>query len=736
MADGFLYVRTSVYREALPIWRAKVYIKESSLFEGSEERRILGEALRNAENEVSPFSFDISTETGEDGRTKVFAIGAPPAENSLSSDSVSADYSLVDVYVEAENFIPVRIRGVQIFAGITGELPVNLLPFLESFPEGTVEELTIPQNALSGKEDRFGISKGTPIVNDVLTEVFIPQSITVHLGVPEDETAENLSVSFTDYIKNVASSEIYPTWNENTIRANVLAQISLCLNRVYTEWYPSRGYDFQITNTTLYDQAFVKGRNIFENISRIVDELFSTYIRRIGNTEPLFARYCDGIRSTCSGMSQWGSQFLGEQGYEVLEILRYYYGENIELVTTDDIRPNNGSYPGTPLSVGSFGEAVSVIQRQLVRIRNDYPLLPPIIPVNGVYASDTAAAVKEFQSIFGLPVTGIVDRATWYEISRIYTAVKKLGEVTSEGEKEITSDSVVPGVVLGQGDSGSYVRLLQSILDYIALFYPSIPGLVIDGYFGAVTDESVRAFQRNFGLLEDGVVGKNTWAKLYEVYEELTEIVTFAGNEQLYPGSLLSEGSEGEAVRVIRRYLNTLSQFYPGIPGIAEGDVFDAELREAVIAFQLAFDLSPDGVVGPLTWTRLVEVINFLENAAGRGLISSADSVTAFSENGTESSEEEKQSADIPYEAYPGVVLRHGANGEKVSLVQRALNRLGYDNGVPLCESGFFDGSTGDAVKSFRTAHSLGDVGEVDADTWERLFAELKKAEEKNRDKI
>ena len=263
-------------------------------------------------------------------------------------------------------------------------------------------------------------------------EPFIPATITVHLGRPE-QPAENVTVSFPSYIKNVASSEIYPTWPESALIANIYAEISFALNRIYTEYYPSRGYDFDITNSTSIDQSFVYGRDIFSNISRIVDEVFNTYIRREGTVQPLFALYCDGIEVQCGGLSQWGSVDLARAGLSPFEILQYYYGGDVELVTDVPVEGARESYPGSPLMAEMFGDDVYLVQIRLNRISKNYPGIPKIARINGFFSAETEDAVRAFQRQFGLDDDGIVGRATWYAVARVYAAVKRLSDVNSEG---------------------------------------------------------------------------------------------------------------------------------------------------------------------------------------------------------------------------------------------------------------------------------------------------------------
>lgn len=344
---------------------------------------------------------------------------------------------------------------------------------------------------------------------------YVPQRITVHLGSPSSNAA-NVTVPFVDYVKNVASSEIYPTWDESALRANIFAIVSFALNRVYTEFYRSRGYDFDITNSTAFDQAFVNGRSYFENISRLVDELFNDYLRRPGFVEPLAAKFCNGTTVTCEGLSQWGSQYLAQQGFNSQQILRNYYG-NVETVLNAPVRGITSSYPGTPLRRGSSGPNVVVIQVALNRISQNYPAIPKIPAVDGIFGSRTEAAVRAFQQIFGLSADGIVGPATWNELVRLYTAVTQLAELRSQGQQFYAINWSPPNA-LAPGDSGEKVRLLQYMLSVLSTHIPSIPPLSVDGVYGQATRAAVLAAQRRFGLPETGTVGPQTWDEIYAQY--------------------------------------------------------------------------------------------------------------------------------------------------------------------------------------------------------------------------
>lgn len=432
---------------------------------------------------------------------------------------------------------------------------------------------------------------------------YIPEYITVHLG-PPDSPAQNVTVPFNEYIKNVASSEIYPTWPESAIRANIYAQISFALNRIYTEYYRSRGYDFDITNSTAYDQSFVNGRDIFENISRIVDEIFTDYISRQGTVEPLFAQYCDGTNVICDGLSQWGTVELANQGLTPYEILTYYYGNDININRDTPIRPIEESAPPRPLRPGDAGEDVRTVQLRLNRISQNYPSIPKIYPVDGVYTYEMLNAVREFQRIFDLTPDGIIGNATWYKILQIYNAVKRLNELDSEGLELSEVEKVFPEE-LSRGDTGVYVRVAQYYLAVIAQNLDTVPEIDIDGIFGPRTEAAVKAFQRDYGLPETGIIDERTWNDMYNVYRGIVESTPeyYTGVPVApYPGFVLSIGMRGNEVRLLQEYLAKLSEVYPEIPAVAVDGVFGPATRSAVMAAQQLFGLPVTGIVFALTW--------------------------------------------------------------------------------------------------------------------------------------
>lgn len=369
--------------------------------------------------------------TNESGQTETVSLPAPSINYSTEPSEVQP-YSEYNISVTASGYEPVFISGTEILPDVTAVQPVSMTPMELEGPDAPPEEdIIIPDHTLYGEyppkipEDEIKPMDESGEI--VLSRVVIPEFIIVHDGVPQDSSAPNYYVRYTDYIKNVVSSEIYATWPENTIYANTLVIMSFTLNRVYTEWYRNQGYNFTITSSTAYDQKWIHGRNIYENVSRIVDSIFSNYLSRPGVRQPIFTSYCDGNRTTCKGLSQWGSKYLGDQGYTPIEIIRYYYGSDMYINSTSYISGVPSSWPGYDLTIGSSGQKVLQLQEQLNRIAQNYPALP-IIVEDEIYGSATADSVRTFQRIFGLPATGIVDYPTWYKVSEIFVGVSRISE--------------------------------------------------------------------------------------------------------------------------------------------------------------------------------------------------------------------------------------------------------------------------------------------------------------------
>lgn len=367
--------------------------------------------------------------TDSSGIAEAVELDAPPLEYSMEPDQPQP-FSQYTLKITADGFAPVYVNGVDVFSGEISLQDVRMKPLT------VTEEITnivIPGNTLfvpfPPKIPEDAIKTVAETGQIVLSRVVVPEYVVVHDGVPNDAKAQDYYVTYRDYIKNVASSEIYSTWPEETIRANVWAIMSFTLNRVYTEWYRNKGYDFTITSSTAYDQKWSPGRNVFASISRIVDELFGDYVAKPNVKQPILTQYCDGKRVTCSGwLSQWGSKYLGDQNYAGIEILRNYYGSDVYINTAEEIAGIPASWPRVDLQVGSRGEKVRQMQEQLARISQNYPAIPTVVP-DGVFGERTKEAVEVFQRVFNLPVTGIVDYATWYKISQIFVGVTGIGEL-------------------------------------------------------------------------------------------------------------------------------------------------------------------------------------------------------------------------------------------------------------------------------------------------------------------
>ncbi|MBO5101196.1 MAG: peptidoglycan-binding protein [Clostridia bacterium] len=445
-------------------------------------------------------------------------------------------------------------------------------------------------------------------------EPIIPEEIVIHLGSP-DSDAMNVTESFASYIKNVASSEIYPTWPEQALRANILAQISVALNRFYTGFYRNRGYNFDITNSPAYDQTYVYQREIYSNISQLVDEIFNSYIRRDGNIEPLFAEFCDGVEVSCNGLEQWGSVRLAEEGLDYFSILQRYYGNDISIVENVPVGDTPALAPSVTLGIGDSGFEVELIQRRLNRISANFPGIPKIYPVDGIFGSSTENSVRKFQEVFNLTPDGLVGRATWNRIQAIYNAVKKLYTVSSEGltVEDITSRYTGE---LSSGATGDGVLTIQYYLSYIALFVQSVLSAGFDGSFGPITEASVRSFQKTYGLPETGAVNRETFNKIESVYQSFIAEIDYefySGRILPFPGRILRPGTEGNDVRALQEYLNFIAESYPEIPKVNVDGIFGSATAEQVRVFKEIFNLTgePDRV-SAATWNAVTSVYDDL----------------------------------------------------------------------------------------------------------------------------
>lgn len=445
----------------------------------------------------------------------------------------------------------------------------------------------------------------------------IPSYVTVHLG-PPDSNAPNVTVPFADYIKNVASSEIFPTWPESAIRANIYAQTSFTLNRIFTDYYRSRGYNFDITNSIGIDQSFVNGRDIFDNISTIVDEIFNDYVVMGDSVEPYFTAYCDGREIRCEGLEQWGTVDLANQGLTPFEILQYYYGDNINIVTNAPIGDRSSTWDGRTLGYGAIGNSVQQIQIRLNRISKNYPAIPKIYPVNGIFDTSTENAVRAYQRAFNLREDGLIGKETWYSIQRTYTAVKRLNDLASEG----LSRDEVTGIfnsVLSVGDTGSEVYELQYLLALVGEYNNEVQAPSIDGVFGEGTKASLESFERAYGLEVDGIAELNDWDRLYREYVGILESLPegyFNSTTVPYGGRVLRLGVSGEDVRILQEYLDYIAETYTQIPRVDIDGVFGVGTQAAVVAYKNIFGLDPTPIVSATTWEQISSTYRDLYDGA------------------------------------------------------------------------------------------------------------------------
>ena len=645
---------------------------------------------------VSGNGFTAQRITDETGTAADLSIEAPSCALSLQEDNTIRPYAVVDLTAAKAGFRTVRIQGVQIFAGQVTLAQPEMIPETEEDRDVVNPPIVIPEHSLFTGDGGSGPDPMENCVPRVLDRVIIPKNITVHLGKPA-ASARNVTVSFRDYIANVASSEVYPTWPEQALRANIHCQISLALNRIYTEWYPSKGYSFNITNSTSYDQYYVHGRTVFDVMVRLTDDIFNTYIRKTGTVNPYYAEYCDGKSVTCPGLKQWGTVTLANQGRNALSILKYYYGNNIEIIRTNNIQSIPQSYPGSPLRQGSTGAAVFTLQRQLNRITKDYPFLG-LLTVDGIFGRKMTETVKKFQKQFNLTADGVVGRSTWYKISYIYVSVKDLAELTSEGE---TFSGTLPdgswnfgSNVLKQGSTGSEVEQVQFWLSTLAQYESSIPSVTVDGVYGSGTAAAVRAFQRRYGLTVDGIVGRTTWT---ELYDQFRSIQSDNGIPNAYPGTALRQGSNGQNVRLVQFWLKIARTVYSSLNNVTVDGIFGSSTAAAVRRFQTYFGLTSDGVVGRTTWNKLYEVYNDIANRL--------------------------LSPSLRPGEYPGV-LRNGSTGTAVRELQFYLYLMSaYQSSIPSVSiDGRFGAATEAAVRAYQRFAGLTVDGIVGRKTWDSLY--------------
>jgi len=716
VGTGFLVLHVRSEDDALPITGAHVTVRDNT-----------GKAL-------------YETHTDQNGDTESLELPAPDKAHTLEEHYGKPAYSTWNVDVAKPGFATAHIHNVQVIDTETASLPVHLHPLVDAPDAVRDEDIDIPPmlpvlppeaQQIPYQEDTSRQTVPAPFVPanphqapppaepafagegddpPVERQVFIPDFITVHLGAPTNTSARNVRVPFIDYIKNVTSSEIYATWPRNSLIANVHTIVTFALNRIFTEWYPSRGFNFDITNSTAFDQYYRPGAQIFDSISRVVDDYFNVYAHRQGLVNPFFTTFCNGTTATCAGLSQWGTVPLAQQGLTPLQILHRFYPSDLILTESNNIRGVTTSFPGTALRIGSTGDAVRRMQEDLNRIRVNFPLIPQIAIPNGTFGPDTEAAVRAFQRSFNLAQDGVIGRATWNEITRVYTAVSRLAALDAEGRR-YTIGANPPNVVLRRGSRGGDVRQLQFLLNVIAQFNNAVPPVIEDSAFDQRDENAVMDFQRAYGLPPDGVVGPATWNKLYAVYRGIrgsapvppTPPVTPPATPPTvppphpFPGTLLRNGSRGDDVRQIQTWLNAVRSRVPGVPFLAVDGIFGPITHGAVIAFQRHFGLVPDGIVGPITWGELTRQI----------------------ETGTPAPTPTPPAAH----PFPGILLRIGSRGDDVRQVQTWLNTIRPQvPGNPLLVvDGIFGPITQGAVIAFQRHFGLVPDGIVGPITWGEL---------------
>ena len=686
MPNGTLRVYTSVAEQAAPVTGVHITVLDES-----------GAVLARLTTDAS-------------GATSDLELPAPDASYSLDENNRTVrPYAIYSILAEADGWQSQILDGVQVF---DGQQTVARLEFLPATPADNptladsrteaqnVEVTTVPPHPLFAGGGGSGPSPEENPNARVLNEVVIPKKITVHLGKPSANVS-NVTVGFQEYIANVASSEVYPTWPEEALRANILAQISLALNRIWTEWYPSRGYSFNITGSPGYDQAYVAGRTVFAVMERLTAELFNTYVRRSGDQEPYFTEYCDGKQVTCPGMKQWGTVDRANEGKNALQILRYYYGDRVQLVTTNNIASIPSSWPGVTLKLGSTGTSVSTLQRQLSRIAKDYPSFGKP-EVTGTFDAATEQCVKKFQKQFSLTADGLVGKSTWYKISYIYVSVKDLAELTSEGETATGTESTGtwPGVVLRRGSTGSEVEQVQFWLSELAQFNSALPNLTVDGNFGAATERAVKIFQQEQGLTADGIVGQATWDALYAAWLDMQSDL----GGTAWPGVLLRRGDTGMEVRLVQFWLRLAAENYTSLAAVSVDGSFGASTEKAVTAFQSLFGLTADGIVGRATWNKLNEVALAVANEIVEPNVAPGQFTTT---------------------------VREGSRGTAVRAVQYYLRRLSaYYNDIPsVTVDGVFGAATTKAVKAWQARAGLTVDGVVGRLTRNSLYQAVQNLE-------
>ncbi len=448
-------------------------------------------------------------------------------------------------------------------------------------------------------------------------ELIIPETIIVHLEEP-DKDAVNVTVSFPEYIKNVASNDIVPTWPENALKAAIYEIITFAISRIFTNWYRSKGYNFDITNSPQYDRKFIDGHEIFENISNIVDEIFYYYIANKNSSEPVLVSQNNQLTPDSNIASQWQTVELAKRGLTPEQILKHYYGDDIDIVNAPVVSKADSS-PNYTLKRGTESNGVRELQVRLNQISRNYPDIPKIPSADGMFDESTENAVRKFQEIFNLPVTGVVNETDWYKILYIYAQIKRLATLNAEGlsnediRKQYQTD-------LNIGMQSPEVRALQYYLAVISAYYQAIPAIDITGYYGNKTEQAVKAFKRIYGLPQTGKVDGQTWIDIFRAYDGIMNSIPIEDGSDviLYPGRVLKEGMSGEDVKLLQEYLSYINQTYPNVDSVENTGYYGPITRSSVLSFQKQFKLAENGIVGSTTWNKIAGVYSDLKYGADK----------------------------------------------------------------------------------------------------------------------
>ncbi len=703
----------------------------------------------------------------ESGKTDKFEVYTK--DKSLTFDKFNREipYTEVDAEVRFENDKIIFIDGIQIYSDILSIQEVKIDNREGKFRSNKdkkgkskkhhVHFKNHPPCVLEGEHSDHtnNFKQDEKSIKPVLKtcDIFIPEFIIVHIGCPGDD-GEVLAVPFIDYIKNVSCSSVYPTWSREAICANVHSIISFTLNRIYTDWYKSKGYGFDITSSSEDDQMYVKGRNLFRNVCDIVDEIFYTCIRVNGFSQPFLAK-CYNF-SNCSGrsLSRWGSFDLAEDGFGALDILKKYYGDNIELVNVDDVGGIINRNPQRNLSVGSVGDDVRFIQKALNTIAKQYVGISKILNEDGIFGENTRRAVRDFQRIFNLDADGIVGVKTWNKISLLYALIKKIFDNSNNIEEIIRN-----AFPMELGSKGEDVKNIQKSLNFIFKKYGSFDKLDEDGYFGEKTRDAVKEFQKRFGLVVDGIVGKDTIDRIKYVEKNINDLSMFVPNvsddneefiediKQLKDDFRLilsleeieipmKFGDQGENVKSLQRELNNLSKYYGFLEKLDEDGIFGPKTKETILKFQKRFGLNVDGIFGEESLKKLVSLNKALEELQIDGdccnIRQDKKEECAKKKNYIIDIDKSKFKSEYSME-YPNFNLEYGCTCGYVILVQKYINSIKknnknyFSNNDEILENGKFDDNTLKHIKEFQDKIGYDKNGIIDKLTWNNLVNEYEK---------